>query len=133
MGPNSNPSIFLIDRQTAWRERSAQVLAIHGYMVHQIGSYEYPPAQHRRTPRPVDLVVLGCATIGRDEQQLIRHVIDHGASLVVLCSLLTPQTMRTVFLAGAIDVAVKPYDETSLVAIVSKATKAQAALGIRRH
>ncbi len=123
---DGRPSVFLIDQQATWRNRSANALEAHGYAVRVLGSYEYPLPDANGIMQQPDLVVLGCATIGPEEQQLIERVVENQHPLVVLCSLLSSQLMRMLFLAGAKDVAVKPHDETDLLAIVSEATMALA-------
>jgi DNA-binding response OmpR family regulator len=114
--------VFLIDRQVTWRHRSTQALEAHGYAVHALESYEYPLADTNGIQQPPDLVVLGCASVGYEEQQLIQRIVENRHPLLVLCSLLSSQLMRMLFLAGAKDVAIKPYDGDGLVAIVSEAT-----------
>jgi len=119
---DSRTSVYLIDRQATWRHRSTQALEAHGYLVQPLDTYEYPPVWATVNYQRPDLVVLACANVGPEEQQLIQRVVENGHPLVVLCSLLTSHVMRMLFLAGVTDVAVKPYDDDGLVEIVSDAT-----------
>jgi DNA-binding response OmpR family regulator len=112
--------ILLVDYQTTWLERSARSLESCGFTVRSVDTYRYPPNEEADADGAPDLIVLGCASIGPDEQRFIKQVIDSGKPLVVLCSLLSPQVMRSLFLAGAQDVTRKPNNAAELVALVSQ-------------
>lgn len=70
---------------------------------------------------PPDLVILGCSSIRHEERELINKVLADHRHLVVLCASLPWGDMRALFLAGADDVADKPYDSDRLVSIVNEA------------
>jgi len=112
----SQKHILIIDRQHSWLERSVEALRHAGFDVSSLDSYDYS-GQLSDGSSP-DLVILGCATIGPDELALITRILEHKDQLVVLSTLLPRQTMRTLFLVGAVDVADKPYEPQNLVAIV---------------
>ena len=109
--------IVLIDRQHSWLERSAETLRLAGFDVATVGQYDYPPAV-QGSSAPSKLVILGCASIGQDEFDLIKRIIEHKDHLLVLSTALSPHIMRTVFLVGADDVTNKPYHPDHLITAV---------------
>jgi DNA-binding NtrC family response regulator len=112
--------IVLIDRQHSWLERSAQALRAAGFEVESLEHYNYPPATpHSDRPVP-KLVVLGCASIGPDEQELIGRILEHKDHLLVLSTSLPWRVMRELFLNGAADVTEKPYDSSGLITTVNQ-------------
>lgn len=129
--PDGNSSILLIDRQVAWRDRSALALEAHGYRVRRLGNYEYPPGDAFFDSTQPSLVILGCARIGSHEQQLIERVLLASQPIVVLCSSLSEDLMRSLFLAGVKDATIKPYDSESLVALVSRTIAPFAPVAVR--
>jgi len=111
--------ILLIDCQEYWRERSAAALRDAGFEVEVLSHYDYTP---REGSEP-DLVILGCAAIGENEQHLIGHLLAAKLHLLVLCTSLPWRVMRALFLAGADDVAEKPYNPSNLLSAVEHAFK----------
>jgi DNA-binding NtrC family response regulator len=67
-----------------------------------------------------DLVVSGCAHIGAEEQRLIDEVLAHKHHLLVVCTSLSWQTVRKLFLKGVDDIVDKPYNPAKLVNIVNE-------------
>jgi DNA-binding NtrC family response regulator len=125
MTPNANTKyVLVIDRQDYWRELSAQTLTSAGYLVRAVATYDYPPSSDDQPERVPDLVILGCASIGVDEQQLIARVLEYKHHLVVFCVSLPMPLMRLLFLKGADDVGDKPYDPDQLVNSVEQALDA---------
>jgi DNA-binding response OmpR family regulator len=112
--------ILLVDCQQYWRERSKQALEEAGFEVEVLSHYDYTP---REGGAPPDLVILGCASIGENEQRLIGHLLANKLHLLVLCTSLPWRVMRALFLAGADDVAEKPYDPSHLLSAVQHAFK----------
>lgn len=113
--------ILLIDKQRSWRERSTHALELAGFAVEALDSYVIPEALlHHDRPRP-DLVVLGCASVGPEEQILINEVLLQQWHLLVLSTSLPWHTMRALFRVGANDVTDKPYDADLLVMTVNQA------------
>lgn len=110
--------ILVIDKQDYWRKLSTHVLEQAGFTVAAIDNYAYPHDDAAVVSVSPDLVVLGCAAIGFEEQTLIRHILDHKHRLLVLSTSLPWQVMRSLFLLGADDVADKPYDARYLLKIV---------------
>lgn len=113
--------ILIVDRQDYWRELSAQALAQKGYFVRVLSDYDYSPGSAYFDGKPPDLVILGCARIGREEQAFIKKVMDDRCRLVVLSTLLPWGDMRSLFLAGANDVADKTYNPDHIINIVEEA------------
>jgi DNA-binding NtrC family response regulator len=112
--------ILIIDRQEYWRQDSAQALKAAGFTVRTLDNYDYLPSMDPKGEKP-DLIILGCAGIGIEEQKLVAELLENKQNLVVLCTSLSSQVMRTLFLAGANDVADKPYDPARLVNVVEQA------------
>lgn len=114
-------SILLIDRQHSWRERATHALQRAGFAVEALDSYDLPEELlHHDRQRP-DLVVLGCASVGPEEQSLINAVLLQQWHLLVLSTSLPWHTMRALFRVGANDVTDKPYDAEVLVTTVNQA------------
>ena len=111
--------IVLIDRQHSWLERSARALRRAGFKVESLDHYDYPPATLHDGAAP-RLIVLGCASIGLDEQQLIDRIIKNKDHLLVLSTSLPWKVMHELFLHGATDVTEKPYDPSGLITTVNQ-------------
>jgi DNA-binding NtrC family response regulator len=115
----AHKQIVLIDRQHSWLERSTQTLRRAGFSVEPLADYDYPPHNmpHDAPPR---LVVLGCASVGQAEMDLIRRILLRGDHLLVLSTSISQREMRNLFLRGAADVTDKPYDSGNLVSTVTQ-------------
>jgi DNA-binding NtrC family response regulator len=125
MTPNvTTKYVLVIDRQEYWRELSAQALEASGFLVRTLATYDYPPQGDAFPKRAPDLVILGCASIGAEEQQLIARVLEQKDHLLVFCVSLPMPVMRSLFLKGADDVDDKPYNPTQLVNSVEQALEA---------
>lgn len=111
--------ILLIDHQEYWRKRSAAALEEAGFVVDTLSHYDYSPRDEERP----DLVVLGCTAINPDEQKLIGHLLALKLHLLVLCTSLPWRVMRALFIAGADDVAEKPYNPSHLLSAVDHALR----------
>jgi len=112
--------ILLIDHQPYWREISTNALKKDGFTVGTLDTYHYLPSQECVEGENPDLIVLGCARIEIEEQQLIDDVLAHKHHLLVLCTSLSWQTMRKLFLKGVDDIVDKPYNPAKLVKIVKE-------------
>lgn len=119
--PRQARSILLIDKQDSWRDRSARALTQAGFAVEGLDRYSLPAELLRGERRPPALVVLGCASVGPEEQTLIEQILRCQWRLLVLSTSLPWHTMRALFRDGASDVTDKPYDADLLVATVSQA------------
>lgn len=121
MNPDSNGKrILLIDHQSYWRKISVDALKKFGFTVDAYETYNYLPSQKRVEDKHHDLIVLGCAHIGKEEQQFIDNVLACKHHLLVLCTSLSWQTMRMLFLQGVDDIQDKPYNPANLVKIVNQ-------------
>ena len=120
-----NPArrITVIDRQEYWRLLSVRTLEEAGYVVTPLDTYDYDFGVSSGAYDQVDLVILGCATIGPEEHDLIGHILDHKHQLVVLSTSIPSRVMRSVFLLGAKDVADKSYNPEALVLTVETVLK----------
>lgn len=110
--------VLVIDTQKYWRELSTKTLEDAGFIVESMDDYSYEPGG---TELKFDLIILGCARIDADEQRLISKILESGQHLLVLSTSLPWKVMRSLFLAGADDVANKPYDPDRLTSIVQQA------------
>jgi DNA-binding response OmpR family regulator len=121
MKPNSNSKrILLIDHQSYWRKISTDALKKFGFAVDACETYNYLPSQECVEDKNHDLIVLGCSCIGTEEQQLIDDALAGKHHLLVLCTSLSWQTMRMLFLQGVDDIVDKPYNPANLVKIVNQ-------------
>jgi DNA-binding response OmpR family regulator len=117
--------VLIVDRQEYWRSISTKALEERGFVVKALSTYDYLPVTAYFDGKPPDLVVLGCASIKREERELIEAVLDDGARLLVFCASLPWRDARSVFLAGADDVADKPYDPEQLTTTVDEVLKSR--------
>ncbi|HZR38905.1 MAG TPA: hypothetical protein VFB12_02230 [Ktedonobacteraceae bacterium] len=115
--------ILVIDHQAYWRQFSTDALSAAGYSVETLDTYTYLPPREKTSAekKMPDLVVLGCARVGPEEQELIALALTNRYHLLVLCSFLPWQEMRALFLQGVDDVVDKPYTSKYLVRIVKDA------------
>ena len=113
-----NKHILLIDHQPYWREISTNALREAGFTVDMLETYHDLPSQKCVEEKKPELVLLGCNRIGTEEQRLIDEVLNQKQHLLVLCTSLSWQTMRTLFLKGVDDILDKPYNPAKLVNIV---------------
>lgn len=115
--------VLVVDRQEYWRDLSTAALKRRGFSVKSLGSYDYSSEAAFFDGKPPDLVVLGCASIKREEREFIEKVLSGGAHLLVFSASLPWRDARLVFLAGADDVADKPYDPDQLLNTVDEVFK----------
>lgn len=119
--PFRGKRILIIDHQKYWRELSAQALEAAGFTICEFDTYNYPLVGECAALEPPDLVILGCTTIGPEEEALIQRVLADRRPLVVLSTSLSWLVAHSLFLAGVKDVADKPYDPGQLVTMVQQA------------
>lgn len=115
--------IIIIDRKNRWRKLSEEALKAKGFSVHLLDDYDYPLSTGQTLAGTPNLVILGCTTIGPPELKLIGKVLKRKHHLVVLCTALPRQVMRSLFLIGADDVVDRPYDADDLIEVVEQALK----------
>ena len=89
--------ILVIDRQNYWRELSVRALTEAGFSVRSLDNYDYPPSNGHLEAYEPDLVVLGCASIGPDEQKVMANILEHKHHLLVLSTSLPWSVMRALF------------------------------------
>jgi DNA-binding NtrC family response regulator len=114
----SSCRILVIDRQSYWLQFSAEVLTAAGFSVSSRATYPDVLSPQIPEGKDADLVVLGCARVGAEEQTLIQQLLARGYHLLVLCAFLPWQDMRALFLQGVDDVADKPRNAPGLISIV---------------
>jgi DNA-binding response OmpR family regulator len=112
--------ILLIDQQSSWREAAGNVLAGRKFLVRTSDAYTYSEPRCYVEGRPADVVILGCASIKREEKRLIHDILAHKRHLLILCAAMLGQETRPLFLAGADDVTDKPYSPGTLLHIVDE-------------
>jgi DNA-binding response OmpR family regulator len=117
--------VLVVDRQEYWRGLSTAALKKRGFSVKSLSTYDYSPETVYFDGKPPDLVVLGCASIKREEREFIEKVLSEGAHLLVFSASLPWRDARSVFLAGADDVADKPYDPNQLLNTVDEVFKSK--------
>ena len=115
--------ILLIALEDRWRNESKSALGAEGFNVDATNNYSYLDPEGDNQDVTYDLVILGCADIGRDERTLIERVLDNREHLLVLISKFSWPRVRSVFLAGASDVANRPLEPSRLVEVVNQALK----------
>ncbi len=115
---NSSCRVLVVDRQAYWLKFATEALMSAGFSVSV--SEKYPCELARSAPNSgsSDLVILGCARVGADEQEVITDILSQGYHLLVLCAFLPWKVMRALFLLGVDDVADKPYSAQELVSTV---------------
>jgi DNA-binding response OmpR family regulator len=106
--------ILVIDRQKDWRISTADFLRGLGFLVKESESYEYTSAMAQIEDQAADLIILGCAVVKKEEQELIGKILNDRHHLLVFSASLPWADMRSVFLAGADDVTNKTYDHSRL-------------------
>lgn len=109
--------ILVIDHQSSWRELSTQALRNAGFSVEEWSSYSDPPFLQMYP----DLIILGCARVGSEEQRLITQLLKENHHLLVLSAHLPKSVMRALYMQGVHDIVDKPYSSNLLVKIVREA------------
>jgi len=119
----SDMQILIVERQKYWGEFATDALLAAGFSVRTLDRYDYcalDDCVHQETP---DLVVLGCAGVEPDDQEMIQQVLQLRCHLLVFCTAPPWEVMHSLFRAGASDVVDKPYDSDHLVSIVAQTLK----------
>jgi DNA-binding NtrC family response regulator len=122
--------IVLIDRRDHWRARFSRALDEAGAEVEAADHYDYAAAGRRSGRRP-DLVVVLSTAVTPAEVALVREIGTHGDDILVLPGSLSPQAMRELFRAGALDVTEMPVSPRELVELVAWTSKN--AVAAREH
>lgn len=113
--------ILIIDTQRYWRELATSVLRDQGFRVCDLATYSsFPDAQCFQGEKP-DLVVLGCATVGPGEKDLIARIQHQHYTLLVLCTILSSELIRSLFLQKVDDIAEKSYHPGQLIQTLRRA------------
>lgn len=124
--------VLIIDRLPFWRDNVAFALEKQGYEVQVSDSYDYE-LEASDSYDASNLIILGCPRLGRAERDLINRILASHRQLVVFCSSLPWGDMRTLFIAGAADVADKPYDAAQVVTVVQEVFTNMAEVNTRNH
>lgn len=111
--------IWLVDRRDYWRERYARALGDAGYRVKSWERYRLPGKGLAHLAEEPTLVVLACTEVGDPEWDLVTEMVSRRHRLVVLASSLSAPVMRSLFRAGAEDVAETPASGGELVELVA--------------
>lgn len=118
-----NKKILVIDKQDFWLELSVKTLTDAGYSVRAETNYHsLAPIYHKRGTKP-DLVIFGCAFIEWEELNLVASLHEEQIALLVLCTSLSWDMMREIYLAGADNVTEKPFSPEKLLSTVDNTFK----------
>jgi FixJ family two-component response regulator len=109
--------IVVIDRQEYWRSFATKTLRAAGFAVQSYQDYADAFQQNKES---VSLFILGCVHLGNAEQQFISQLLAQKHYLLVLCSYLTNQEMRLLFLKGVVDTLDKTYSSIRFTSIVEQ-------------
>jgi DNA-binding response OmpR family regulator len=112
----SNKRILVIDHQPNWRELSTYALREAGFSVQDCENYSSPSLQNDDS----DLIILGCAQVGPEEQRLIAQLLKDKHHILVLSAYLPKSIMRSLYMQGVDDIVDKPYSPATLVNIVQQ-------------
>jgi DNA-binding NtrC family response regulator len=115
MKPERKKHILVIDQQTSWRNQAEGILKDAAFSTHTFGEYNYPQLLAYTREKHADLIVLGCAHIGPDEQKLIEFLLKHHSHLLVFCTCFSTQIMRALFLKGVADIEDKTYNQDAFL------------------
>jgi DNA-binding NtrC family response regulator len=111
-------NILIIDRQEYWRRTSASTLREVGFEVIEVDDYTGDWRSVLDDGTQVDLIIVGCVSVGDEERQLIEDILQHPHRLLVFCISLPWRVMRSLFLLGVEDVTDKTYDPRQLLKTV---------------
>ena len=109
--------IVVIDRQEYWRRFATKTLLSAGFTVHSYQDYTDALQQNQET---TNLIILGCTHLGNTELQFITQLLEQRYHLLVLCSSLSNQEMRLLFLKGVVDTLDKTYSPMRLTHIIEQ-------------
>jgi DNA-binding response OmpR family regulator len=110
--------ILIVERQEYWGEFAANALVAAGFSVSILRNYDHCAFDHCVHQKTPDLVVLGCAGVEPDDQEMVEEVLRLRCPLLVFCTDPPWEVMHYLFRAGASDVVDKPYDPDRLINIV---------------
>lgn len=111
----------MVDRQDYWRKLARGALRRSGEPVLALGSYDAAAVERALAAAATDLVVLGCASFGEDERELLARLVPTGVPVLVLATPLSHAMIREIFLLGAADVAEKPFSGPEVRRVVDEA------------
>lgn len=113
--------VLVIDHQPYWREFSTCVLRAAGFSAGALDNYNDSSLQDGVKGEDPDLIILGCVCVGPEEQELIAQLLNDKHHLLVLCTYLPEQVMRSLFLQGVDDIVDKPFHSAALIKTVHQA------------
>jgi DNA-binding NtrC family response regulator len=105
---------LVVDASLDWREFSYCSLNSVGCKVAKYKSYRHLREKLNDFEKRPDLIIVGCSKPENREVRLIKYLHRKKFRQLILCSFLTWDEMRELFLAGADDVTKKPYDSQAL-------------------
>lgn len=111
MKPERKKHILVIDQQNSWRKQAECMLRNAHFSTHSFGEYNHSQILSYTREEHTDLIVLGCAHIGLDEQKLIGFLLKNQYHLLVFCTCFSIQIMRALFLKGVDDIEDKTYNQ----------------------
>src|SRR5258708_37557477 len=111
---HGNKHILVIEHQSSWRELSMHTLRDAGFSVEGFSNYH----DHSLWQANPDLIILSCARVGFEEQQLITQLLREKHHLLTLSAYLPKSTMHVSFMQYADVIMDKLYSPNSLVNIL---------------
>lgn len=111
---------FVVDASGFWREFSYCSLNSVGCKVKKYASYKQLRRILNDFDKRPDLIIIGCSKPAVEEVKLVDFLHRNKFRQLILCSFLSWDEMRELFLAGADDVTEKPFDSHELIATVTE-------------
>ena len=117
-GQIKEKEFLLVDKEDFWRESAYASLSSRGCRVKRYRSYEDLRTVLGGGEKKPHLVIVGCSKPSIKEIRLIRFLRANNFRQLVLCSFLSANDMKVLFLAGADDVTKKPFSALRLTTTV---------------
>jgi DNA-binding NtrC family response regulator len=116
-------TIYVVEQEPNWRSFALNALRAQGYSV--LASSDSRQFLTRTKVKIPSLTILGFSMIGPQELQIIAGFTRRkmAGPVVVVASTLSSQSIRQAFLYGASDVALKSFEERTLLDIINDQQK----------
>jgi DNA-binding response OmpR family regulator len=111
---------LLVDVEDYWREFSFVSLNSIGCKVRRYKSYKRLRVRLKKFHDKPDLIIIGCSKPAAEEVELIKLLRANNFRQLILCSFLSREEMKELFLAGADDVTDKPFDSVQLLTTIKE-------------
>ncbi|CAN5341826.1 hypothetical protein BH10BAC1_BH10BAC1_12040 [soil metagenome] len=111
---------FIVDTSGFWSDFSYCSLTSTGCKIKKYTSYKYLKVTLNKFKEKPDLIIIGCSKPNIEEIELVEFLHHNNFRQIVLCSFLSWDEMRELFLAGADDVTEKPFDSEELIETIKE-------------